>query len=895
MEKHVLNFTEIDRSHLPLVGGKGANLGELTGAGFPIPKGFCVTTSAYRKLIQSSTEMDLLFTLLDNVPYDDLEQIRLIASRIREHLTAIPMPEDIKTSIVDAWEAAGKDRPYAVRSSATAEDLPNASFAGQQDTFLNVIGAEAVLTAVHHCWASLFTDRAISYRAKNGFGHRSVYLSVVVQEMVFPEVSGILFTADPISGHRDTISIDASFGLGEALVSGLVSADLYKVRENQIILKQIAKKELAIYALAEGGTVTQALPSALQEKQALPDVKILELATIGQKIENHYGSAQDIEWGLVGDEFIILQSRPITSLYPLPLVNDDQFHVFVNFGYIQMMTDPMQPLSLSLLSNVTNFINKGAVPPENRVLREAGGRAFADFTGALTLPPFRRRLLVLMNGMDELLAAALSDAIKRPEFQQVTVPKKTVLLRLQRIAPMAVPVAFKAAANYWLKNPAKANSRATKFINRYAKKTELKLQEISGAERIRFIEQGMGRMFPEVLSKIVPYFITGMLASGTLKKKLEQKLGEKQSAFLLSKLYKSLPGNVTTEMGLELGDLADFVRDKPELIHYLQTAAHESFYAGLDAVQGGTELKKHLDYFLEKYGARCIGEIDIAKPRWREDPAQLIPSLVSNLQTLSHGEHRKRFEQGQKEAEAAGQEIIRQFGGIEKRYVARLVKLYRNLMGMREHHKFALVKLLYLYKLAILEEAQILVLKGKLLKPQDVFYLSTEELTALLEGQPAENIHEEIESRKKQHELNRHLKTPRVMTSTGEMIEGKHQAANGPKDALIGTPVSSGAVTGKARVILRAEDAQLNPGEILIAPYTDPGWTPLFTSAIGLVTEVGGMMTHGSVVAREYGIPAVVGVALATERIKDGDLIKVDGTNGFVQILSTKEQSARIH
>ena len=889
MEPYVLHFNETNQTHLPLVGGKGANLGELAGAGFSVPQGFCITTSAYRMLIGSSTEMEELFTRLEQLPPEDLEQLRLLAGQIRGHLTALPMPKDIEMAILDAWQTAGKNRPYAVRSSATAEDLPGASFAGQQETFLNIVGEKELLSAVQRCWASLFTDRAISYRMKNGFGHRSVFLAVVVQEMVFPEVSGILFTADPITGHRHTISIDASFGLGEALVSGLVSADLYQVRDNQIIRKQIAKKELAIYALPVGGTITKTIPEAFQEIQALPNHKILKLAEIGRQIENHYGAEQDIEWGLVNGEFMILQSRPITSLYPLPVTDDEQFHVFLNFGYIQMMTDPMQPLSLSLLSNVTGFINKGTAAPEKRVLREAGGRAFADFTGVLSLPPLRKRFLELMGGMDELLATALTEAINRPEFQQINIPKKTVALKIRRIAPMAIPVAFKVAANFWWKDPSKANGKATEFINQYVHSVEMKLQQISGAKRIRFIQQSMERMFPEVLSKIIPYVITGMLASGALTKKLNQKFGGKQSAVLLSKLYKSLPGNVTTEMGLQLGDLADFARDKPELATYLETARHETFYNELEDVSGGFEFQQRLDHFLLQYGARCIGEIDIAKPRWHEDPAQLLPSISSNLRTMRHGEHRQRFEQGKQEAEAAEQEILRHFNGIEKRCIRRLIQLYRNLLGMREHHKFALVKGMYLYKLAILEEAQTLVDKGKLLTVQDVFFLSAEELIALLDGQLSGDMREAIESRKQQHEANAKLKTPRVMTSDGEIIEGTPRTGSGPKDALMGTPVSSGAVTGIARVILRSENARLNAGDILIAPYTDPGWTPLFTSAAGLVTEVGGMMTHGSVVAREYGIPAVVGVAGATELIQDGDRIRVDGTRGFVQILEKNE------
>jgi rifampicin phosphotransferase len=247
----VLYFNNIDKTHLPYVGGKGANLGELTKAGFPVPQGFCVTTWAYQTFIQTSREAIELFDLLDRLRPDELGRIRILGERIREHLAALATPDEIKSSILKAWKTTGEEKAYAVRSSATAEDLPTASFAGQQETYLNVQGQEQLLHAVQRCWASLFTDRAIAYRARNGFDHRSVFLSVVVQEMVFPEVSGIMFTADPVTGHRKTISIDASFGLGEALVSGLVSADLYQVRAGKIIKKQISNKGIAIYPVLE--------------------------------------------------------------------------------------------------------------------------------------------------------------------------------------------------------------------------------------------------------------------------------------------------------------------------------------------------------------------------------------------------------------------------------------------------------------------------------------------------------------------------------------------------------------------------------------------------------------------------------------------------------------------
>lgn len=887
MNKYVLSFTEIDKAHLPLAGGKGANLGEMTKAGLPVPTGFCISTFAYRTFIKASREMDGLFDQLDQLTYDELERIRFLGKRIREHLASIVMPVDMKSEIVRALDKTGRDKAYAVRSSATAEDLPTASFAGQQDTYLNVRGSVQLLHAVRDCWASLFTDRAISYRVKNGFDHRSVFLAVVVQEMVFPEVSGIMFTADPISGHRNTISIDASFGLGEALVSGLVTADLYQVRGGEIVKKQISKKEAAIYAVPGGGTVTEPLPYEKQTLQALPDAKILELAALGRKIEAHYGREQDIEWGLSDGRFYILQSRPITSLYPVPSFSDEKLHVMINFGYIQMMTDPMKPLGISVLSRIPDFL---ANDPEARpIIREAGGRAFVDITGALSSKFVRSRILTVLNGMDQLMASAVSEAMKRIEFQYGSARERFRIAA--RLAPIIVPAAGKVFANLFFKAPEKAEQQAAAFIANIVEETRGKLSGASGAETIRLIKREMGNLLPDVLSKVAVYVLTGVIASGKLEKKLKKKTGNEQSAVLLSKLYKSLPHNVTTEMGLELADLSDQARKHPELIRYLREAKSEGFLEELAKIPGGGDFANELECFLEKYGVRCAGEIDITNPRWCEDPVQLAPSIISNIQSGAAGEHRRKFKQGEKEAEEADCEIISQFRLFEKRWVSRLVRVYRSLMGMREHHKYTLVKLLHLYKQAILKEARTLVKVGILQREEDVFYLTLDEMAGLLENREAGSIQSILKTRKQEHASNQKLKSPRVLTSEGEIVAGKLHNAKSPEGALIGTPVSAGVVEGTARIIIKPEDAKLNPGDILVAPYTDPGWTPLFTSAAGLITEVGGMMTHGSVVAREYGIPAVVGIEKATELIREGVQIRVDGTNGYVQIVSKEPSS----
>lgn len=878
MDKYVLHFNEIDKSSLPYVGGKGANLGEMTKANFPVPQGFCVTTLAYKSFIETSTEMDEFFKLLEDVNHNDLEKIKVLGSRVREHIQSMPMPDNIKESILKAFNKNGKEKAYAVRSSATAEDLPTASFAGQQDTYLNICGERQLFKAVQNCWASLFTDRAISYRAKNGFNHRSVYLSVVVQQMVFPEVSGIMFTADPISGQRKTVSIDASFGLGEALVSGLVTADLYQVRFNNIVKKQISKKKIAIYSIPEGGTVTKDVPLEKQQTQALSDDRILELSSLGQKIEAHYGSEQDIEWGFSENKLYILQSRPITSLYPLPQVSDDKLHAFMSFGHLQMMTDSMLPLSISLFKNISNFLDIDFV-------YEAGGRMFADVTGPLLIKPIRNRFLKVFKGMDELIASALSQVSEREDFLKTPIPRKKVLQIAGRLSTIIIPMFIKVLNNLLIKDPEAARDDASRAIEEIRKNTESYIFSSYEADRIQRIKMSMGSIAPNVVLKIAVYFIAGVLSAGSLEKILKKKFGDTESAYLLSQLGKSLPGNVTTELGLRVGDLADAARKYPEVVEYLNKADNETFFEGLLKVSGGAEFKPEFVNFLKEYGMRCSGEIDITKPRWYEEPMQLVPSILSNISTSQAGEHREKFSQGELEAEQAANNILKHFTKLERKRVSRLIRVYRNLMGMREHHKFAVILILDIYKRALLKEAQSFVKKGILQNEKDIFYLTLDEIIKLYEGSSSQNLNEHIDIIKKKYEQYEKLTPPRVITSEGEIITGRVKNVNAPEGALIGIPVSAGTVEGIARVVTKLEDAKLNPGEILVASYTDPGWTPLFISAIGLITEIGGMMTHGSVIAREYGIPAVVGVDKATELIKDGSYIRINGTEGFVEIL----------
>lgn len=876
MKRYVLFFEEIDHTCVPAVGGKGANLGEMTQAGFPVPGGFCVTTEAYKDFIATSSEMAKFFAALANIDTTNLDQLRELGERIRAHLQQLPLAVEIRDAIIQAWMKQGADYFYAIRSSATAEDLPNVSFAGQQDTYLNIKGQEEILRHVRKCWASLFTDRAIAYRAQNGFDHREVYLSIVIQQMIIPEVSGIMFTADPVSGNRTVVSIDASFGLGEALVSGLVSADLYKVKNDTVISKKISQKKLAIYSLPAGGTVKKELPAARQETQALTDQQMTELAVLGKKIEQHYGKPQDIEFCLTNGEFFIVQSRPITTLYPLPDIPKQPIRVLLSFGHVQMMTDAMKPLGLSVLRTI--------FPAD--LFREAGGRIFIDLTDLLHYKIARIVFPKLLTNADEAMSRAVETIIKRPEFlaghQAIN---GNAFAAVRRVLG---PVMGKMWTNLRSSDPELAKVQVENFMRERTEQTKQALGQAQGAERIQVIHQQLDSLLLEILNKIVSYVAPGIIASALLKKIIARKYKDTSE---LNKLNKSLPGNVTSKMGLELGDLADMLRELPNVQAYLKTARDQSFFAGLDLVPGGKPFRQAFETFIGKYGMRCPGEIDLTNARWYEAPTQLVSALFSHIQSLKAGEHRQRFAEGEKEAAAAALRIIdvAEENYFKKRILTRLITVFRNMGGLREHHKYLLITIIGECKKAIMAEAAELVQKGVLVQAEDIYFLSLEEVRQFLEGSLTENMSELIAKRKEQYQWHQSLKPPRVMTSEGEIVVVPVQRDPVPEGTLVGSPVSAGIAEGIARVILRPENAVLNQGEILVAPHTDPGWTPLFQSAIAIITEVGGLMTHGAVIAREYGIPAVVGVDDATTLIKDGQKIRVDGTQGYVMIINDEE------
>ncbi|MCZ7475999.1 rifamycin-inactivating phosphotransferase [Micromonospora sp. WMMC273] len=869
--RYVWQLHEVDETRIAAVGGKGAHLGALTRlGGVRVPPGFCVTTDAFRLAVARTPALAGPLERLARADADDPAAIRAAAAEVRRAVERAPLPGEVAAAVTAALAGLGTEAAYAVRSSATAEDLPDASFAGQQDTYLNVVGTAEVLRHVSRCWASLFTDRAVTYRRRHGIDDRAVEMAVVVQRMVVPDAAGVMFTADPVTGDRTVVSIEAGFGLGEALVSGLVNPDVFTVRDGVVAGRTIGAKARAVHAAPGGGTRDTPVDPARQAQPALTGAQAVRLAGLGRRIEAHFGCPQDVEWAVTGDDVHILQSRPITTLFPVPAAAaDGRFHVYLSVGHQQMMTDAMRPLGLSMWRLT-------AMAP----MHEAGGRLFVDATPHLSTAAGRAAFLGMIGRADPLTRDALETVLARDVVPVAPDPAPA--------APDPAPAGPPASGP----PPSIDTDPAivTALIERSRESVAALRRDIrgrSGSGLFDFLDEAFAehkRVLTDPVSAQV--IMAGMQATWWLNDKLGEWLGERDAADTLT---LSAPGNVTAEMGLALLDVADVVRAYPEVVAFLRDGADDGFLDELPKLPGGVEARAAVEGYLDRYGMRCVGEIDITRPRWSECPATLVPLILDHVRTFAPGAAARRFADGRERAWAKAREVLDRLRALPdgERKAAEtqaMIDRVRTFAGYREYPKYDIVSRYAVYKQALMAEADRLARAGVLADPEDVFYLTFDEFREVAAtGRVDAGL---IRRRREEFRSHQALTPPRVLTSDGEALNGSYRRADVPPGALAGLAVSAGVVEGRARVVTDLAGADLEPGDILVTAHTDPSWTPLFVAVAGLVTEVGGLMTHGAVIAREYGLPAVVAVPDATRLIPDGGRIRVHGTDGYVELLS---------
>ena len=891
----VLPLSSLNHTWLSLVGGKAANLGELMRAGFSVPAGFCVTTAAYARIAARAGLDTYLSRLQTTSRAESARQIEL-ATAIRTALCETPLPTEVIEAVTSAYQALGQREPVpvAVRSSATAEDLPEASFAGQQDTYLNVIGIEAVLTAVQRCFASLWTDRATQYRASLGIAPQSVRLAVVIQRLVDASTAGVLFTANPLTGKRRQAVIEANPGLGEAVVSGMTNPDHFVVDTEsfEIIERRLGEKQRVMYPIVSGGTQAAELPAS-DERACLSEAQVRTLSALGAEVEAHFGLPQDIEWAIdTSGQTWLLQARPITTLFPLPSEAsspDEHLRVYLAFGVQQGTYRPFTPMGRSALGLIASgFLVLIGLPPRDplagpRFIVEAASRPFFDVTRALRSSFGRRFLMEAMEEAETHAAIIFQQLVTDPRLSLLKTPRRTfvralVLLLVRTRLPWYLLEA--------LVSPRAARVRVQRFVERLRNPPQREKPtdaEAHLAEASRLLLACLRLAF-----RVSPVMLAGMQTFALARRLLGDQATEGECQTVL----RGSPSNPTTRMNLALWRLSEQVRADQNSRHLLQhtPAAH----LAQDYQQGRLPalLQQGLEQFLHEYGHQGVCELDLGVPRWAEDPTYVL-GLLKSLQEMGESAQAPdlQFQRAAEEARAMITTLSRravQQHRLRGRLAGWCLRRAHALAGFREMPRFVGALLLAQARAHLVPVGEELARMGRLAQAADIFFLTLPEVHETLAGADLRESVRERHATFARELTRRHV--PLVLLSDGTEPPAQSQSAILAAGALQGTPASPGVVTAPARVILDPHDARLSPGDILVAPSTDPGWTPLFLKASGLVMEMGGAMAHGAIVAREYGIPAVVGVAQATERIATGSRITVDGTTGTIRLEKQREE-----
>ena len=848
-------------------GGKSAGLHLLLHADLPVPPGFVVTTRAFDTLIRANEEFQRVVSLVQTA--DEGPALREAARVVREVIQAQTFPNAFTNEVIAAWKSITQSAPVAVRSSATAEDMANASFAGQQDTYLNMKTEHELMESLRACWASLFTERAVIYRRSHGFDDSRVSMAVVVQRMVNADTAGVLFTADPISNRRDIFVVEAVSGLGEAFVSGHAAPERYRIRTRD-------------------GKVFERMGTdgkPLNVDKGLLSAEILaQMHSLGQKAQQNAGLPVDIEWAVEKNRLWLLQSRPITTLWPMPEGKSPPgWRVLMSFGHMQVNTAALSRVGASMVARLVP-IRRDPETGLSTLIRNAGERVYFDLTPALSRQPFNKIIPNVLQSASETIAERLKVAASREEIRSLPTSERGNL-------PFVIPIILRfigEAVSTIRKDPKQVRDVHLAELQRPISQLRGRLQTADSVEsRFDVIFDEFGTLTATLMTNVIPRLMPALLAGRIVPAWTNWIAPEIDSRVL----FQGLEGNITTEMDMALADLADLARDVPALVTALKSDDSVRKLETLRADEACAAFFDAWDAFLKTYGHRSAGEIDPGVPRWREDPRIPLRSIAGSLDR-PRGALRAQHQTLAQRAEECRDKLVnaardKPLGFVIARMTATFIDYLRVMLGTREHHKFHLIEAIDLLRSVVIEVGEHLTKAGALDVADDVWFLELPEIKAALADVQARrrpSLQSLVSKRRELRDRYAQMTPPSVLTSDGETIAPPIKR-DLPQNSLAGTAVSGGLYEGVARVVHDPATEDLGAGEILVARFTDPGWTPLFGHAGALVMEVGGQMTHGSVIAREIGIPAVVAVEGATQKIRSGARIRVDGERGFVTVL----------
>jgi len=910
VNEYICDLEAIDSDSIPLVGGKGANLGELTRAGLPVPRAFCISTLAYRQLIEANSLLAPILDLLEGLDHDDAAAIEPCARKIRELILAADTPAEIDSAIRDAYRRLeaqlGEGALVSVRSSATAEDLPGTSFAGQQDTYLNIHGADAVLDHVKRCWASLWTDRAISYRHRQGFRHEEVLLAVVVQEMFPSQVSGVMFTANPVTSNPQEIFLNASWGLGEAIVSGRVNPDQYILDKGSLAIKDKkihAKMAMTVRREDGQGSLEVEVPGEIRSVETLPDEAIGELAEIGRRIEEHYGFPQDIEWGYAEGRFSILQSREITAanldfhmgieVWQTPVAQEEltkERWTWSRAYSDELQTGPSTPLMYTFAQphriktklhalefvGITDFA--GYDPDSYNDIpffRWYGARAYYNTHIEkewirIFIPPFARDDTALWPFPEEE-----REEIRNMPFDWIRFIKMMVKLEFAHPTRSLLGSTHFLYDNFerWVDH---ANSVWDDYdIESASSVGELFLTLLRGRE---------GNELDENVA--LPFnFYLYVLPHGL--KKLCEMWCDDEDDRIFSRLIAGQK-TPTGEQNAAVWELSCKIKQSPVLMELMKNPDSKAILDSLEETDDGRRFKVDFDAFLDAFGHRGADERDPFHFRWRQKPEKVFPALKPLLalgEEDSPTAHEARLGEQMRETKAECLKRIRQqpWGSLKAAAFKWYLELVQDYFYYRDWERFQNDKDGMHFRPLLTKVGRMLVEKGLLDDAEDVFFLGIQEVIAADGGKlSAKETRIRVRARRRVYERYSQQEPPKYVRGWETFDDGQ-LADDG--QGLRGMAASSGVVEGRARVCRSLDEmSRVEKGDILITIATDPAWTTVFSIIGGVVVETGGVVSHAVMISREYGVPCVANLTRACDLIPDGAMITVDGSNGRVLI-----------